>query len=265
MVFINLYKPPVVSSPLAENELYGPEPHDVNFVYPLTPESLETERIRLTPFVPRVHMEATWEVLSTEGHELFRYFRFINQTPEVFLTWHERSIRQDPQHIIFVVIDKTFQDEARPEFGGSLAGLIALFGTSVEQLTTEIAFVVTFPAFQRSHVAANAVGVLMKYCLEVPSATVPGLGLRRVKWHCHPKNLRSKGFAEKMGFHYEGILRWHCLLSEFFLRDGEPVWRKDDPPGAKNPGRHTVTLSVCWDDWESGVRENVQKQIDRKV
>ena len=263
MTFTNSYAPQP-PTPLTTDELYGPQPYDVNFCLPVRPEALENERVQLTPFIPQVHIGRTWEVLSVHGQEVFRYFRSINSTREAFLTWHERSIRQDPKHLVFAIIDKTRLDEANPGLGGSLAGLIGLIGTSVEQLTTEIAFVVIFPAFQRTHVATNAVGILMKYCLELPSAPESGLGLRRVQWHCHTKNLQSKALAERMGFRYEGIFKWHAVLPEVFARDGAAVSRKDDPADEK-PGRHTIALSVCWDDWESGVREKVQCQIDRRV
>ncbi|KAK7679000.1 hypothetical protein QCA50_017944 [Cerrena zonata] len=263
MSFVNLYQPPAAPGAIPENELNGPEPYDTNFVFPIHPERLETERVKLTPFVPKVHFEVTWEGIPNQ-EELFRFYPFTLPTREIFLTFIERFIRQDPKNIVFSIVDKTRPDDAHPEFEGSLAGIIGLLDTSVEQLTTEIGFVMIFPAFQRSHIASNAVGILMKYCLEVPTASPPGLGLRKVQWHCHHNNAGSRRLAERMGFQYEGILRWTTVLPEAMARDGLTESRKGDPAGGK-PGRHTISLSACWDDWENGVREKVAQQIDRKI
>ncbi|CAL1702905.1 unnamed protein product [Somion occarium] len=265
MAFTNSYRRPVALGILAEEELLGPDPYDVNFVFPIHPESLETDRIRLIPFIPKVHVKAAWEVLSVHHNELFRFYPFVIPTQDQFLTFMERRVRRDPQNISFAIIDKTRPDNAHPELGGgSLAGLISLFDTSAEQLVTEIAFVMIFPAFQRTHVTSNAVGLLMKYCLDVPTASPPGLGLRRVQWHCHSKNIKSKQLAERVGFRDEGILRWHWVLPKELGADGHVHLRDGDPASGK-PGRDTISLSVCWDDWENGGREKVQQQIDRRV
>ena len=29
-------------------------------------------------------------------------------------------------------------------------------------------------------------------------------------------------------------------------------------------GRHAIVLALCWDDWEGGAREHVQKQMSRQ-
>ena len=263
MSFVNAYSTPT-PTPLRENDLYGPDPYDINFYFPVHVESLETERVRLTPFIPKVHTDAVWEAISPKVDELFRHYPFVLATREAFLTFVERDARQDKGYVMFVVIDKTLPDVRHPEFGGTVAGLVALRDSSTEQLSSEITFVMIFPKFHRSHVASNAIGVLMKYCLEVPTASPPGLGLRRVLWHCHSGNIGSKRFAERMGFVAEGLLRWHRVLPEALARDGLVGVRKDDPASGK-PGRHTWVLSVCWDDWEGGVRDRVQEQIDRKA
>ncbi|CAE6466315.1 unnamed protein product [Rhizoctonia solani] len=31
------------------------------------------------------------------------------------------------------------------------------------------------------------------------------------------------------------------------------------------PGRHTAMLAICWDDWENGGMEHLQRLIDRKA
>jgi hypothetical protein len=63
-----------------------------------------------------------------------------------------------------------------------------------------------------------------------------------------------------MGFKIEGTFRWM-----FVMEEGK-VGVQDPRPGDPNqmPGRGSVFLAVCWDDWEGGVREKVQELLKRK-
>ena len=263
MSYINSYKPPPPPTPLAEAELYGTEPYDPNWVFPIMLESLESERVKLVPFVPSVHAKHYWTE-ATKDPDLWRYYSILWRTFEEYLTWVERQVRRNPSNILFAILDKTRPDVEHPEFeGGSLAGVLGLFYTSDANLLTEIAFVAILPAFQRTHVASNAAGILMRYCLELPSASPPGLGLRRVQWCAHSRNVKSAKLAERMGFKREGVLRWMYVMPEELRRDGDEV--TGEGRSADKPGRHTLVLSVCWDDWENGVREIVQRNIDRRV
>jgi len=54
--------------------------------------------------------------------------------------------------------------------GGALAGVIGLFFMSPENLSVEIGWVLVFPTFQRTYATTNAIGLLLRYCLELPSA-----------------------------------------------------------------------------------------------
>ncbi|TCD67852.1 hypothetical protein EIP91_011914 [Steccherinum ochraceum] len=261
--FTNSYKPPYDPKVLPEAELYGPAPYDLNFPLPIHLESLQTDRVFLTPFIPSTHGKAYWDAISADL-DLFKYYPFICESYEEVLTFFELKIRRDPARIVFAVIDKTRPDPAHPEFGGgSLAGVVGLFNTSAPNLVSEIGHVLTFPAFQRTHVTGHAVGVLTKYCMESTAATPPGLGLRRLQWYCHPENAKSAGLAERMGMKREGIMRWHSVTQPE-LKDWGKVTRKDDP-FPDRPGRDTLVLSVCWDEWESSGREKVQAVIDRKM
>lgn len=261
MSFINSYKSPPQAT-LSQEKLYGPNPFDINFVFPLHLESLETDRVKLVPFIPRVYGEAYWENVSSNP-DLLRYYPTVRPTYESFLTYHETYIRNSAENTSFAILDKTRPDPEHPERAGSFAGVLGLYHTSNTNLSTEIAFVAIFPSFQRTHVASNAVGVLLRYCLQPPSASPPGLGLRRVQWCAHERNVASVRLAERMGFRREGIIRWHWVLPEVLARDGNKPGPNDQYP--EKYGRNTVLLSVCWDDWERGVRDNVRCNIDRKT
>jgi RimJ/RimL family protein N-acetyltransferase len=251
MPFVNLYRPhsvePVIDS-------YGPDPYDINFPFPVHPESLENELVTLTPFIPREHAALFWEKISAAKGEILRYIPWDLNTIEDFLHMIELKMRRSPEYLLFAVIDKTHADEQK--LGGALAGMIGLLKTVTAQLSTEVGPVIVFPNFQRTHVTSNAIGLLLRYCLEVPNVSPPGLGLRRVQWMAHPDNAASVRCAEGMGFCIEGTLRWARVLP---TSNGLPA-REGDPIPEK-AGRHNVLLSVCWDDWENGVRESVAKRM----
>ena len=65
MAFVNNYVSPIVSDSLSsllpEDQSWGPEPYDVNFAFPLYLDTLESERIRLAPFIPRLHAHEYWK------------------------------------------------------------------------------------------------------------------------------------------------------------------------------------------------------------
>jgi RimJ/RimL family protein N-acetyltransferase len=142
-----------------------------------------------------------------------------------------------------------------------LAGTIGLLDTSTANLSTEIGFVITFPRFQRTHVTANAAGLLLHWTLDSPAEG--GLGLRRVAWKANSLNTRSVRAAERLGFRREAVLRWDRVLPEWKAEGGNGggVRMGDLKPSCL--GRDTMLLSLCWDDWETGARELVNKIMER--
>lgn len=145
-----------------------------------------------------------------------------------------------------------------------MAGLLS---TDVENQCTEIGFIMTLPAFQRTHVTTNAVGLLLHYCLEMPTADGiqqkygPGLGLRRVQWQCHAENTPSRRHAERIGMKLEGVIRWQRVLEAGKVGHEVPEDRKRL---CAKVGRHSYMLAMCWDDWEvEGGREHVQALMAR--
>ena len=267
MSFVNLYKPSTsqvaaASTEEDETSLYGPTPYDINFAFPVHTETLESPRVRLTPFIPRVHGEAYWDAVKPASKELFRYFGIEFTSLKESLAYIEKRYRQNPEFVLFAIIDKSRKprgsEPGEPDEGEteSLAGVIGLPRASPAQLTAEIGFLIVFPAFQRTHVATHAVGLLLRYCLNLPSASPPGLGMRRVQWVSYPQNTASLRLAEKMGFKKEGVNRWMWADGG---EDGNKPRRGD--PKEDTKGWDSVILAVCWDDWEEGVRETVQTRI----
>jgi RimJ/RimL family protein N-acetyltransferase len=259
MAYTNSYKAP--DNPSLLPGYYGPDPYDINWMMPLHEATLESDRVKLTPFVPSLHAKEYARQVAAHP-ELHRYIPFDVSSLDKILTVFEQLMRQQPTNILFAVIDKAHD-------GGALAGVIGLLHTSATNLSAEIAWVLVFPAFQRTYVTTNAVGLLLRYCLELPNAAPQqpererpvGLGFRRVQWTTHLGNRASRMTAQRMGFKEEGVLRWTWVLPEGMEGNGIAV--RDGDPESARPGRHSVVLSLCGDDWESGGREHVERLMDR--
>jgi RimJ/RimL family protein N-acetyltransferase len=197
---------------------------------PLHEATLESERVKLTPFIPSLHAREYAEQ-STAHPELHRYFPINLSSLDAILTEVEQRVRRDPTWMLFAIMDK-----AR---GGALAGVIGLMDASPANLSAEIAWVLVYPAFQRTYVASNAIGLLLRYCLELPSnLQAPGLGFRRVQWVTHLANGASRAAAERMGFKEEGVLRWVWVIPEGMEGNGIAV--RDGDPESSRPGRDSA-------------------------
>ncbi|KAH8110050.1 GNAT family acetyltransferase [Phellopilus nigrolimitatus] len=242
-------------------EVADSAPQDlVNFAFPV--RDLESTRVKLTPFIAALHAKAFFE--GSKAHpELYTYFPPgpFASIDEFIGDFSENRVLKEPSNVLFAILDKTGPEPR-------VAGIIGLLNTDKANLSTEIGFVLILPAFQRTHVTSNAVGLLLHYCLELPFASFadsggygPGLGLRRVQWQTHAENARSVRTAERLGFQREGIIRWQRVL-----REGKAGF--EVPPERRaldaRPGRHSWMLSLCWDDWElEGAREAVRSQMNR--
>ncbi|KAH9976523.1 acyl-CoA N-acyltransferase [Russula compacta] len=238
MSYTNSCKP--YEKPAIMPECYGPDPYDLNFLLPIHEATLESDRVKLIPFIPSQHMKEYAEQAAAHP-ELHRYFLLDLSSLDKILTHVELEFRRAPTSVCFAIIDK-----AR---GGAHAGVIGVVNASPLQLSVEIAWVVVFPAFQRTYVTTNAVGLLLNYCLELPSAPErPGLGFRRAQWTAHVENERSRVAAKRMGFKEEAVMRWIYLEVEEVVR---------------NVG-DSVMLSFCAEDWEKGGREHVRAMIERR-
>lgn len=235
---------------------HGPEPYDINWIAPIHEATLESERVKLTPFIPSLHAPA-YAAVSNANPDLHRWFPFELSTLEDIKTKIETLVRRSPNCLLFAIIDK-----AR---GNALAGVVSLINAMPDGLRAEIAWLVVFPEFRRSYVTDNAVGLLLNYCLELPEPPPgrrPGLGFRRVEWAGQTENRPSITAAKRMGFKEECVSRWTWVLPEGAEGNGIPT--RDGDPMKTRPGRHSVIFSFCADYWESGGRERVQERIDRR-
>jgi RimJ/RimL family protein N-acetyltransferase len=252
MAFINSYKPSnLTTASFAQDAKYS-ESYDLNFSIPLPP-TLETPRVKLTPFVPSIHGEPFFAAFHKDS-ELGRYLPVAFPTYPDLLLFLESFVRVDPNCITFAIIDKTKEQENK-DLTHCLAGMIGVLNCSSKNLAVEIGPVIVLSAFQRTFVGTNAIGAILKHWLNVPSEG--GLGFRRICWTANPYNEASIRAAERMGLKREGVLRWTWCLPE------DRVGKEAGKERGEKLGRDSVLLSICWDDWENGAKDNVEKLIAR--
>ncbi|KAG8969047.1 hypothetical protein FRC03_004721 [Tulasnella sp. 419] len=168
----NSYRPPAVEFPRFRED----EEYDLNFCF-LVPDEIQSERVKLVPFIPSSHTEQY--LLGTKDHpELYRYLPYGPfKDKEDFYCFIQERIATDPGTVLFAIIDKTKPDPERPVQGGTFAGVIAYLNTLPLHLSTEIGHLLILPAWHRTFLTTNAVGLLLRQGLELPENG--GWGLRR--------------------------------------------------------------------------------------
>jgi hypothetical protein len=131
MAFVNNYTPPDSLS-----DLHGPDPWDLNFVFPV-PSSLENDVVRLTPFIPRLHADAYWDVAGGCDPDLYQLVARPVRTKEDFVKQVLQK-RSSPDACLFLIVDKTKLEVEAEEcgLGGAMAGVIGLIGANSTHLVS---------------------------------------------------------------------------------------------------------------------------------
>ncbi|KAL1679487.1 acyl-CoA N-acyltransferase [Schizophyllum commune] len=227
------------------------------FCFPLPP-SLESDKVKLVPFVIEKHAAPFIPLHQTHP----RYFEHVPFGPWTSVSEMRRAIEprilNDPTAVLFAVLDKSLlhlvdtpnEGDAvsdTPNETTAVAGCIGYLAASPANLSAELAFVLCLPAFQGKHIASEASRLLMHLALDTPEQG--GLGLRRLEWRANSLNVKSIQLAMHLGFRLDAILRWHFVFPEHKAGNGRSVREGDPRPGTK--GRDTAALSLTWDDWEN--------------
>ncbi|PPQ69008.1 hypothetical protein CVT26_001942, partial [Gymnopilus dilepis] len=145
------------------------EAYGINFCFPV-PETLENERIQLTPFIPAVHAKPFIDQALLHP-EIWTYLPFgpYKDADDYVANLIETRVRPNPGYVLFTIFDKTKPSLECVNFPGAIAGTLGLINSSAPNLSTEIGCIIILPAFQRTHVASNAVGLLLQYALNLPN------------------------------------------------------------------------------------------------
>jgi RimJ/RimL family protein N-acetyltransferase len=173
--------------------------------------------------------------------------------------FYDKYISSSPEECLYAIFDKVIAPR-EDDSSNNYAGIASLSGTSPINAVTDIGMII-FPTFQRTHVATNAIGLILLYTLDPPS--LGGLGLRRVEWKTHADNEASRRAALRMGFELEGIARWHRVFPDGKVALPVDALQKRNGTKGEHPGRHTAIFSIVWDEWDEK-RPQVIVQMDRK-
>jgi RimJ/RimL family protein N-acetyltransferase len=228
---------------------------------------ISNDRIKLIPFKPD-HHGPTFINHTTQTPTLFSHMNIdpwssLSDLKSAFYTSHDRHILSyaNPDSFAYAIIDKT-RPPSSDDAEGELAGTISYIKTSPVHLSTELGFVVVFPPFQKSHVAVNAVGLMLLNAFEAKEDG--GLGLGRVHWMASTMNPASVRLAEKMGFERVGVTRWHMRFPKGAVKgkvgNGRGLPPRSDP---EDLWRDTVELSLSWEEWLGGGDQKVRKVMNR--
>jgi len=181
------------------------------------------------------------------------------------VSWYNDNSRPNPSEALLAVLLKagtvtrtdptTGETTTTDVADGTFAGLCGL-GSQPARATADLGQLL-LSDFQRTWVGTRANALLLRYCLD--GVHEGGLGLRRVQWQANVSNAASVSAAKRLGFRWEGLLRWHQVLPARKRGSEGPTagW------GGREwgPGRHTAMLSLCWEDWVEGGRDHVDRLV----
>jgi RimJ/RimL family protein N-acetyltransferase len=208
------------------------------------------------PAIHAAHFLATMKA----NPDLFAYVSFPTMETEAdFMNSFYNNIKTSTEDCLFAIYDKQTAPETA-NTSANYAGIISLTAVNPVHAVAELG-VVIFPEYQRTHVATNAIGLMLFWTLDPPSRG--GLGLRRVEWQTHAANMASRNAALRMGFELEGIARWQRVFVGGKI--ALPVDELEKRNGTKGevPGRHTAIFSIVWDEWEDK-RPQIVAVMERK-
>lgn len=234
-----------------------------SFCFPV--REISNDRVKLIPFNPDHHGEPFFRHLAPEvfANMSIGPWDTVSDLKAAFYESHDRHILSfdNPESFAFAIIDKT-RPPSLADSEGELAGSISYINASVANLSAELGFVVVLPPYQRSHVAANAAGLMLQAAFE--SQANGGLGLFRVHYKASTGNPASSRLAEKLGFVKTGVTTWHMRFPKGALK-GKIGNGRALPHGSDHDDvwRDTVELSMSWEDWRDGAKERTEIAMSR--
>lgn len=248
----NSYKP--VRTAILPAELYGPTPYDFNFCFPYLPHSLETDQIKVVPFVPRLHAEILFQHTISYPED----FRYMILTPpktlEELLEYFEIHYRRDSSKMAFVCVDKKTE---------SVGGMVALVDCDAQHRTAAFAMGMAFRGFRGTSGAAVSVALVLRYCMNLSTDAVPGLGLRRVQWMSHRDNILSQKLARGLGMRFESEQRWFRIVPPSKPGNGRALALREGDP-SELCGVDEIFFVMCFDDWEAGAKQALGSALGTK-
>ncbi|KAH8898492.1 acyl-CoA N-acyltransferase [Thozetella sp. PMI_491] len=208
---------------------------------------LENDLVALELFDRNLHVARLVKEIK-ENPDMVRFLSFPPISSEEDLVEQVVGhVDASPEECLYAILDKTNSPGGETK-SDNYAGIMVLSATSQVHAITEMGIIV-FPAFQRTHVSTNASGLLLQWALDPPSAG--GLGLRRVEWRTHSENEASRRLASRMGFEFEGIMRWQRICHGGKVGLAIDALERRNGTTGEGIGRHTALYSIVWDEWDT--------------
>ncbi|ODN85876.1 hypothetical protein L198_07440 [Cryptococcus wingfieldii CBS 7118] len=210
--------------------------YDINFIHPF--QFLETDQVRLEPFVPLKHIEgflalpdSSWNVMGDLGP-------YNRQTALEDI----EAFRSDPQCLLLAIMDKQRENAGMDAFAG-VYGLIEVS----EYMDAVFGVINVHPRYQRTHVNTHCMSLVLSYLFDT-------LRLIRVQYDAVIFNVQSIKSAGRFGFKEEGIARnYNGLVPASKKRKGEEKRQSQD-----------MWLGSMTDyEWETEGRNTLKEMLKR--
>jgi len=163
---------------------------------------LENERVLLRPL-----QSTDFELLSqsSQSPEAFQWLLSQIHTPELLEKYIQNALAERTQHTryAFAIFDKKME---------KWAGCSSYMNISVAHKRLEIGSSWLGQSFQGTGLNKNFKFLLLQYAFE-------SLDFERVEFKGDKNNLQSRKALEKIGGHFEGILRSHTVRPDGSRRD----------------------------------------------
>lgn len=239
---------------------------------------IANDRVKLLPFEPSRH-SAAFIAQSRDHPELWAHmpsgpFATVDALHAGMAQPGSVLAPANPSHLLLAIVDKTRRprgedddDDDDDELAGIIAYLNAAPPASPAARSVEIGAVVVLPAFQRTHVATNAVGLLLGHAFAAADESGGGgggLDMVRVAWTCSTANGASARVAERMGFEEVGVVPYHYRFARG-RKMGKVGNGRALPPGSdpEDLWRDSILYSMSWERWAE-VRERVEVAMSRR-
>jgi len=170
--------------------------------------NLEGDRVLLRPYgaadAPELHTISDGSAVTRLGRSIPAYdheeliWRFLPGGPfddAAGLDEYQQAVANRPDTRTYVVADRVT---------GELLGSASIMSNDPGALKIEIGSIWYSPAVQGSGVATEVTQLVADH--------VFGLGYQRFEWKCNSDNIRSRAFAERFGFRFEGIQDAHMIV-----------------------------------------------------
>jgi RimJ/RimL family protein N-acetyltransferase len=144
-------------------------------------------------------------IVATKGKDLLQFSPTQIYTKELLKMYIDKAVdnRRNKNRYTFVVFDKTHN---------AYAGSTSFLNISDVDDRLEIGATWYGKEFQRTGLNRNCKFLLLEYAFD-------NLDAERVEFKTDERNLASRKAIERIGGHFEGVLRRHTLMSDGFRRN----------------------------------------------